>query len=129
MRSTSRRRWARRVAERNAARASRATVLVAIASAVAGVASGPKAGAAEAQAHTVVIEGMQFKPPALTVRRGDRVVWRNQDLVPHTATAAPAFDSRGIAAGASWTYVAGKRGTLRYVCAFHPGMAGTLTVE
>jgi len=81
------------------------------------------------QTHTIVIEGMQFKPAALTVRRGDRVVWRNQDLVPHTATAAQVFDSRTIEPGASWTYTAGKAGSLGYVCTFHPGMKGTLTVE
>ena len=72
---------------------------------------------------------MQFRPAALTVRHGDRVVWRNKDLVPHTATAAQRFDSQAIGAGGSWTYVAGKPGTLRYVCTFHPGMAATLTIE
>ena len=97
--------------------------------ATAAIGAGAPASGAEAQEHTVVIEGMQFKPAALTVRRGDRVVWRNQDLVPHTATAAQAFDSRTIVAGGSWTYTARKSGTLAYMCTFHPGMKATLIIE
>src|SRR4051812_5577480 len=129
MPSTSKHPWARRVADRRPAPATRWPLALAgavIAAATLGVAA-PAFGAA-AQEHTVVIEGMQFKPAALTVRRGDRVVWRNRDLVPHTATAAQAFDSRTIEAGGSWTYTARKTGTLAYGCTFHPGMKGTLTV-
>ena len=29
---------------------------------------------------------MQFAPQTLTVKAGDRVLWQNKDLVPHTAT-------------------------------------------
>jgi plastocyanin len=105
-----------------------ATALAAAVIAAAGLAAGRPAGA-EPREHTVVIEAMQFKPAALSVRRGDRVVWRNRDLVPHTATAAQVFDSRTIEAGGSWTYTAGKAATLAYVCTFHPGMKATLTVE
>jgi plastocyanin len=106
-----------------------ATALAGAVITTAGLGTGGPARAAEAREHTIVIEGMQFKPAALTVRRGDRVVWRNKDIVPHTATAAQVFDSRTIEPGASWTYTAGKAGTLSYVCTFHPGMKGTLTVE
>jgi len=83
----------------------------------------------EPRTHTVVIEGMQFSPPALTVQRGDRVVWQNKDLVPHTATAAGGFDSGTIEAGKAWTYVAGKPGTLAYLCTLHPTMKATLIVQ
>ena len=81
------------------------------------------------QTHTVVIDSMRFKPDTLTVRRGDRVVWRNNDLVPHTATAAKVFDSGSIEPGQSWSTVLRKTGTLPYVCSFHPGMKATLQVE
>ena len=80
-------------------------------------------------AHVVVIEGMRFVPETLAVHRGDRVVWRNQDLVPHTATAAGNFDSKAIAPGGSWSTVAAKTGTLGYVCSYHPTMKGVLTVQ
>jgi plastocyanin len=79
--------------------------------------------------HTVVIEGTRFSPEALTVARGDRVVWVNKDPFPHTATAAGTFDSKSIGPGASWTYRATKPGTFDYVCSFHPTMKATLTVR
>jgi len=78
----------------------------------------------------VTIENLEFSPKQLTVRRGDRIVWVNKDLFPHTATAdGHAFDSRSIAPNASWTYVAGKPGEYPYGCTFHPTMKATLTVQ
>lgn len=85
--------------------------------------------AAGAATHTVTIEGMQFVPATLGVKKGDRVVWKNKDVVPHTATAKGGFDSRSIAAGKSWSHVARKPGRHEYVCSFHPGMKATLVVQ
>lgn len=85
--------------------------------------------AAQAATHTVTIEGMKFAPATLTVKRGDRIVWRNKDVVPHTATASKAFDSGSIAAGRSWSHAAPKPGRYDYVCTFHPGMKATLVVQ
>jgi plastocyanin len=85
--------------------------------------------AAFAARHTVVIEGMQFVPATLTVKRGDTVVWVNKDLVPHTATSAGSFDSRTIAANASWSHAARKAGRFDYLCTLHPMMKATLVVE
>ena len=90
------------------------------------------AGATAApQTHTVVIEGMRFHPETLTVLPGDRVVWVNQDVFAHTATAtdSKAFDSRSIAPKASWTYRPRKAGTIAYGCSLHPTMKGTLVVR
>ena len=90
---------------------------------------------ARAETHVVTIEGMAFTPATLTVKRGDSVVWRNKDLVPHTATAtatgAPKgrFDSGNIAAGKSWAHVMRTAGHLDYVCAYHPGMKASLEVQ
>ncbi len=80
--------------------------------------------------HVVTIEGMQFRPATLTVKRGDKVTWINKDLVPHTATAvSKAFDSGVIAAGASWTYTVKEAGSNAYACLFHPTMQGTLIAQ
>jgi len=79
--------------------------------------------------HVVTIENMRFSPDALTVQRGDRVVWINKDLFAHTATAvSKAFDSHNIEPNASWTYVTRKPGEYAYVCALHPTMKARLTV-
>ena len=83
-----------------------------------------------AQRHAVVIEGATFAPGSLTVHVGDRVTWTNNDPYPHTVTAAgKQFDSRTVAAGASWSYDAARKGTFPYICALHPTMKGTLIVE
>jgi plastocyanin len=87
------------------------------------------AAAGPGKDHTVTIEGMQFNPPELTVHQGDRIVWVNKDLFPHTATAAKVFDSGSIAADGSWSYVAAKSGEYAYGCTFHPTMKGKITVQ
>ena len=87
------------------------------------------AGAAP-KTHTVVVEAMRFAPETLTVQRGDRVVWVNKDLFPHTATAsAGTFDSGSIAPSASWTYVAHEAGDHPYLCSLHVTMKGMLSVR
>ena len=88
------------------------------------------AATAAGKDYTVTIEGMQFNPQELTVHRGDRILWVNKDLFPHTATAAAkAFDSGSIASDASWSYVASKSGDYAYGCTFHPTMKGKITVQ
>lgn len=89
-----------------------------------------RAGPPATEARTVTIENLQFSPAKLTVHRGDRIVWINKDLFPHTVTAeGKVFDSQSIAPNASWTYVARKSGQFPYSCTFHPTMRGTLVVQ
>jgi plastocyanin len=81
--------------------------------------------------HVVKMENMKFSPAALRVRVGDRVDFRNADLVPHTVTAksAGAFDSGLVKPGESWTFVAKTAGNFGYTCTFHPMMVGKLVVR
>jgi plastocyanin len=85
---------------------------------------------AKSAVHTVTIENMEYSPAQLHVRRGERIVWVNKDLFPHTVTAVThAFDSQSIAANGSWTYVARKPGEYAYGCTFHPTMKGVIEVQ
>jgi len=86
-------------------------------------------GLAAAATHTVVIEGMKYLPATLTVKKGDKVVWQNKDVVPHTATAKGKFDSGDIGSGKSWSHTMTKAGTYDYVCTYHPGMKATVVVK
>lgn len=79
--------------------------------------------------HTVVIKATSYTPQAVTARRGDTVVWINEDPFPHTVTAAGTFDSKSIAAGGSWKYRPLRAGEFAYTCVFHPNMKGTLSVR
>lgn len=78
--------------------------------------------------HVVTMQAMRFEPENLTVRQGERVVWVNEDLVPHTVV-HDTFDSQLIAPGASWRYVARQPGEYSYRCTLHPTMKAALIVQ
>jgi plastocyanin len=79
------------------------------------------------QQPTVHMSNFAFKPSALTVHAGDTVVFTNDDDVTHNVT-ADGFKSGDVAGGKSWSYTFTKPGTYAYVCTYHPGMSGTITV-
>ena len=86
--------------------------------------------AALADTHVIVIENMRYTPASLTIKRGDRVVWENKDLFPHTATAdTNAFDSDDLPSERSWAWDAEKLGDYAYHCAYHPMMTARLIVR
>lgn len=78
---------------------------------------------------TILIKGFQFVPAKVEVASGDTVIWKNEDIVPHTATLKRTFDSKEIAVGKSWTYLAKDPGTYSYICTYHPTMAAQLIVK
>ena len=104
-----------------------ATPLLASACLLAMIGCGSRAH--EPQTHEVAIRSMQFQPAALEVAVGDVVVWTNEDLVPHTVTAAGAFDSQSLTSKQEWRYTATKAGEYAYGCTFHPTMKATLIVR
>jgi plastocyanin len=83
------------------------------------------------QTHTIIISGSTFQPAALSVNSGDTVEWKNNDIVPHTATSTDtnSFDSGRIEVGGSWKYLANKKGNFNYECSFHPNMQGQVVVK
>lgn len=105
-----------------------ALALLACSVSVVGVASPPR----KPVAHTVVIEGMEFKPATLDIRLGDSVTWVNKDIVAHTATtpasAKQPFDSGLIGVGKTWKRTFKEVGTHGYLCTYHPTMKGMLKV-
>lgn len=83
----------------------------------------------ERREHVVVIHAMSFDPPTLTVAAGDRVTWRNDDLVAHTATAAGRFDSGELAPAQTFTVTLQTSGEVKYACRLHPTMLGSVEVR
>jgi len=84
----------------------------------------------EPQKIEVVAKRFAFEPAELMIARGDTVVWSNTDFVPHSATARDsAWDSKDIAANATWRDVPGKAGRYEYYCVLHPTMKGTIVVR
>ena len=79
--------------------------------------------------HVVTIAEMRFAPPTITIARGETITFVNKDIVPHTATAAGAFDSQKLDTGASWRFTFNKVGQFGYTCSYHPTMAGVVRVN
>jgi len=76
---------------------------------------------------TVVIKDFAFTPPTVTIKVGETVTWRNEDGVPHDAT-ADSFTSGSISSGESYTRKFDKAGTYTYVCKVHPSMAAAMVI-
>ena len=76
----------------------------------------------------VSIRHLQFYPVTIEVKKGDVVEWKNDDLVPHTATSA-SFNSGTIVSGQSWRHTFTDAGNFPYVCTFHPQMKGVVIVK
>jgi plastocyanin len=80
--------------------------------------------------HTVTMEAVGYVPATVTVHVGDTIVWVNKDPFPHTATSQIGrFDSKEIAAGASWSFKPETPGEFPYECTFHPTMKAMVKVE
>jgi len=80
--------------------------------------------------HVIDIVDFRFEPEELTVAAGDRITWRNRDVVPHTATARDkSWDSGNLNRDEEWSIVAPAAGVLDYICAYHPSMKGRITIS
>jgi plastocyanin len=82
---------------------------------------------AHAEMIQVTIDGLIFSPAEITAKIGDTVVWRNKDIVAHTATARGGFDVM-IKPDKSASLVLTKTGSVEYYCRFHPNMLGRITI-
>ena len=80
---------------------------------------------AYAETIQVTIDGLIFSPAEITAKIGNTVVWRNKDIVAHTATARGGFDVM-IEPGKSASLVLTKMGSVEYYCRFHPNMLGRI---
>lgn len=79
----------------------------------------------------VAIKGFAFTPAEVKIKKGETVVWTNEDAAPHTATALDnSFDSKTINKGESFSFTFQNAGTFEYKCTFHPAMkTGKIIVE
>ena len=79
--------------------------------------------------HTIEIKQMKFSPETLNVRKGDKVIWVNADIVEHDVTelSKKEWASSKLATGASWSMIVTK--SEDYYCNLHVVMQGKLIVE
>nr|WP_037072144.1 cupredoxin domain-containing protein [Rhizobium sp. CF142] len=84
--------------------------------------------AASAATIEVTIERLEFKPAVVKARPGDTILWRNKDVMDHTATSKGSFDVV-IPAGKSGSTVIKGDGVVDYSCRYHPNMKGRIEVS
>ena len=77
----------------------------------------------------VAIEHFAFMPASVKVAEGDVIVFTNNDIVPHTATAADGSWTTGeIAHGRSARVRLPVNAGVEFFCRLHPVMKGHLTI-
>jgi plastocyanin len=98
---------------------------------VAGAHKHPTAKAQKHPTRTLLIKNFSFKPANITIKRGTKVRWINNDSAAHTATAnnKRSFDSGRLGKGQSYTHTFKSVGKKPYHCEIHPFMRGRITVR
>ena len=83
----------------------------------------------------VSIKDMSFTPAMLTIKKGVKVTWTNEDSVGHNVIGDDASLAGGLPAsadvlsnGQSYSHTFDTVGTFAYHCGVHPGMTGTIEV-
>lgn len=84
---------------------------------------------ADAAEYAIAITRMKFAaaPPSLHV--GDVIVWRNDDIFRHTATARDARFDVDLPPKSEKRMTIEKAGPVDFYCRFHPTMTGRLDVR
>jgi plastocyanin len=85
-------------------------------------------GAAQAETITVTIDKATFIPNVISARVGDTIVWRNKDIVAHTATARDKSWDLMVLSDKSQRTELKSAGDFEYFCRFHPNMVGHIAV-
>jgi len=75
-----------------------------------------------------------FKPDNLLIKKGESVVWVNEDTHSHVFASMAVIGEGGIFApsiepGGSWKYRFKRAGEYYYICFIHKGMIGKITVK
>jgi len=81
------------------------------------------------RAATVEIVDFAYDPEPVRVQTGGKVIWKNMDSGPHTATADDgSFDTGTIEEGKLKSETFKEPGTYTYFCEIHPTTHGTVEV-
>lgn len=85
---------------------------------------------APTSADKVTIQDSSFSPAHITVKKGTKVTWTNNDSMAHTVSgdSSPGPDSGNLQNGESYSFTFDTVGTFGYHCNIHQSMHGTVTV-
>ncbi|GAA3030820.1 hypothetical protein GCM10020000_04530 [Streptomyces olivoverticillatus] len=79
----------------------------------------------------MAIANFAYAPSSLTISKGTKVTWTNDDSAPHTVTSSGSgpLHSPTLDRGGSYSYTFDSASTFGYYCTVHPYMHGTVVVK
>ena len=85
-----------------------------------------------ADPNSISIKGFAFNPSKLTIKKGTKVTWTNNDDARHDITPTGGANdfvaSKLLSQGESYEFTFNTVGTYTYKCSPHPYMKGTIEV-
>lgn len=82
--------------------------------------------------HKVIIKNYTFNPTDVTIKKGSKVTWTNEDPVAHTVDSEveeEKFESKPFNQGETFSHTFNKVGNFNYYCSIHPQMRGKVIVQ
>ena len=79
--------------------------------------------------NTVVISNFSFVPSMITIKKGEPVIWINQDQTIHSIKIKDQIVSQQMGIGESFSDVFNQTGEIDYGCGIHPSMKGKIIVQ
>ncbi|HEY5549946.1 MAG TPA: cupredoxin domain-containing protein [Candidatus Saccharimonadales bacterium] len=78
----------------------------------------------------VSISNFAFSPTDITVKKGTKVTWTNNDSVAHTieAESDSGPQSQNLGNNDTFSFTFNQVGSFNYICGLHPSMHGTVSV-
>ena len=77
----------------------------------------------------VTIDNFTFKPDVITVPIGTRIVWENDDDIPHSIVETQGkFHSPALDTQDKYGFTFATAGSFEYFCGLHPHMKGKVVV-
>lgn len=87
----------------------------------------PTSTAPTTSAINIAIKNFAFIPAEFNIKKGDTVVWTNEDSAPHQIS-GNGLQSEILNKGQSFSFTFGAAGIFDYICSLHPGMKGKINV-
>jgi plastocyanin len=84
---------------------------------------------ARAETVKVAMSNVAYAPATISARVGDTIVWENNDIVAHTATARDKSWDLMVLPKKTGTVTLKAAGAIAYYCKFHPNMVGHIEVK
>jgi plastocyanin len=77
----------------------------------------------------IAIDNFTFKPATIMVPLGTRIVWENDDDIPHSLVETQGkFHSPALDTEDKFRFTFNQAGTFDYFCGLHPHMTGKVVV-